>query len=65
MNSLQELYMDTTTLKTHKRKKTQPVDPGDLVSEKNLKKIYKIIGKVISKCHQQSPEIFIIKIGKK
>lgn len=45
VEQFKELYMDTTTLKTHKRKKTQPVDPGDLVSEKNLKKIYKIIGK--------------------
>ena len=41
----QELYMETE-IKTHKRKTKQPVDPGDLVSEKSLQKNYKIIGKV-------------------
>ena len=35
-----------TEIKTHKRKTKQPVDPGDLVSEKSLQKNYKIIGKV-------------------
>lgn len=44
VEQFKELYMDTN-IKTHKRKKTTPVDPGDLVSEKNLAKCYKIIGK--------------------
>merc|ERR1711874_241517 len=30
VEQFKELYMDTN-IKTHKRKKTQPVDPGDLV----------------------------------
>jgi hypothetical protein len=34
-------------IKTHKRKGKQLVDPGDLVSEKSLAKVYKILGKVM------------------
>ena len=33
-------------VKTHKRKNKTLVDPGDLVSEKSLSRIYKILGKV-------------------
>jgi hypothetical protein len=32
-------------IKTHKRK-GKLVDPGDLVSEKSLSRVYKILGKV-------------------
>ena len=34
-------------IKTHKRKGKALVDPGDLVSEKSLKRVYKILGQVI------------------
>jgi len=44
VENFKELYMETE-IKTHKRKTKQPVDPGDLVSEKSLQKNYKIIGK--------------------
>ena len=33
-------------IKTHKRKNKTPVDPGDLVSEKSLNRVYKILGRV-------------------
>ena len=48
----QELYMDDrglSSVKTHKRKSKNLVDPGDLVSEKSLQKSYKILGQVIYK----------------
>ena len=35
------------SVKTHKRKSKNLVDPGDLVSEKSLDKIYTILGRVI------------------
>ena len=35
------------SVKTHKRKSKHLVDPGDLVSEKSLEKVYTILGKVI------------------
>ena len=35
------------SVKTHKRKSKNLVDPGDLVSEKSLQKSYKILGQVI------------------
>ena len=35
------------SVKTHKRKSKNLVDPGDLVSEKSLEKVYTILGKVI------------------
>ena len=41
----QDLYMENE-VKTHKRKTKHLVDPGDLVSEKSLKKSYKILGQV-------------------
>ena len=40
-----ELYMERE-IKTHKRKNKTPVDPGDLVAEKSLAKVYRILGKV-------------------
>jgi hypothetical protein len=43
-------------IKTHKRKGKQLVDPGDLVSEKSLAKVYKILGKVKS-IHIQNTRI--------
>ena len=36
-----------SSVKTHKRKSKNLVDPGDLVSEKSLQKSYKILGQVI------------------
>ena len=45
VENFKELYMDKE-IKTHKRKNTGLVDPGDLVSEKSLSKNYRIIGKV-------------------
>ena len=36
-----------SSVKTHKRKCKNLVDPGDLVSEKSLQKSYKILGQVI------------------
>ena len=38
-----------SSVKTHKRKSKNLVDPGDLVSEKSLQKSYKILGQVIYK----------------
>ena len=38
-----------SSVKTHKRKCKNLVDPGDLVSEKSLQKSYKILGQVIYK----------------
>ena len=35
-----------SSVKTHKRKSKNLVDPGDLVSEKSLQKSYKILGQV-------------------
>ena len=35
------------SVKTHKRKSKNLVDPGDLVSEKSLEKVYSILGRVI------------------
>ena len=35
------------SVKTHKRKSKNLVDPGDLVSEKSLEKVYTILGRVI------------------
>ena len=45
VENFKNLYMDKE-IKTHKRKNTNLVDPGDLVSEKSLAKNYRIIGKV-------------------
>ena len=45
VENFKELYMDTE-IKTHRRKNTSLLDPGDLVSEKSLAKNYRIIGKV-------------------
>ena len=45
VENFKDLYMDKE-IKTHKRKNTNLVDPGDLVSEKSLAKNYRIIGKV-------------------
>ena len=42
-----DLYMEES-VKTHKRKSKNLVDPGDLVSEKSLVKSYKILGQVDS-----------------
>ena len=36
-----------SSVKTHKRKTKNLVDPGELVSEKSLHKSYKILGQVI------------------
>ena len=36
------------SVKTHKRKSKNLVDPGDLVSEKSLDKVYTILGRVIT-----------------
>merc|ERR1712110_1062588 len=44
VENFKELYMDTE-IKTHRRKNTSLLDPGDLVSEKSLAKNYRIIGK--------------------
>ena len=46
VENFKDRYMDTE-IKTHKRKNTNVVDPGDLVTEKSLSKYYRIIGKVI------------------
>ena len=46
-------------IKTHKRKGKQLVDPGDLVSEKSLAKVYKILGKVIIFSLNQRVYIFL------
>ncbi len=44
----QELYIGKDVcIKTHKRK-GKLVDPGDLVSEKSLSRVYKILGKVVA-----------------
>ena len=48
VENFKELYMDTE-IKTHKRKNTSLLDPGDLVCEKSLAKNYRIIGKVCLK----------------
>ena len=40
------------SIKTHKRKGKAIVDPGDLVSDKSLSKVYKILGKV-SACYKK------------
>ena len=45
VENFKELYMDTE-IKTHRRKNTSLLDPGDLVTEKSLTKNYRIIGKV-------------------
>ena len=45
VEQFKELYMENS-VKTHKRKNKQLVDPGDLVSEKSLAKVYRILGKV-------------------
>ena len=45
VEKFKELYMDKE-IKTHKRKNKTPVDPGDLVSEKSLNRVYKILGRV-------------------
>ena len=37
------------SVKTHKRKSKNLVDPGDLVSEKSLQRSYKILGQVKAK----------------
>jgi hypothetical protein len=43
----QELYIGKDVcIKTHKRK-GKLVDPGDLVSDKSLSRVYKILGKVL------------------
>ena len=47
VEKFKELYMDKE-IKTHKRKNKTPVDPGDLVSEKSLNRVYKILGRVSS-----------------
>ena len=47
VENFKDLYMDSE-IKTHKRKNTRLLDPGDLVSEKSLTKNYRIIGKVKS-----------------
>jgi len=44
VEKFKELYMDKE-IKTHKRKNKTPVDPGDLVSEKSLNRVYKILGR--------------------
>ena len=46
VENFKDRYMDKE-IKTHKRKNTNMVDPGDLVTEKSLSKYYRIIGKVI------------------
>merc|ERR1719367_2468085 len=43
VEKFKELYMEES-VKTHKRKSKNLVDPGDLVSEKSLQKSYKILG---------------------
>ena len=45
--NFKELYMEQS-VKTHKRKSKNLVDPGDLVSEKSLDKVYTILGRVIT-----------------
>ena len=45
VEKFKELYMEKE-IKTHKRKNKTPVDPGDLVSEKSLNRVYKILGRV-------------------
>ena len=47
VEKFKELYMEKE-IKTHKRKNKTPVDPGDLVSEKSLNRVYKILGRVSS-----------------
>ena len=54
VENFKELYMDKE-IKTHKRKNTNVVDPGDLVSEKSLIKNYRIIGKVKKTNTQLNP----------
>jgi len=44
VEKFKELYMEQS-VKTHKRKSKHLVDPGDLVSEKSLQKVYTILGK--------------------
>jgi len=44
VEKFKELYMEQS-VKTHKRKSKNLVDPGDLVSEKSLDKIYTILGR--------------------
>jgi len=44
VEQFKELYMEKS-VKTHKRKNKQLVDPGDLVSDKSLSSIYQILGK--------------------
>ena len=46
VENFKDRYMDKV-IKTHKRKNTTMVDPGDLVTEKSLSKYYRIIGKVM------------------
>ena len=43
------------SVKTHKRKSKNLVDPGDLVSEKSLQKSYKILGQVIYEIFPWTP----------
>ena len=50
VEQFKELYMEKE-IKTHKRKNKTPVDPGDLVSEKSLSRVYKILGKVACIIH--------------
>jgi len=44
VEQFKELYMDKE-IKTHKRKGKALVDPGDLVAEKSLSRVYTILGK--------------------
>ena len=59
VEKFKELYMEKE-IKTHKRKNKTPVDPGDLVSEKSLNRVYKILGRVSSNLIN-SEESFIIR----
>ena len=58
VEKFKELYMDKE-IKTHKRKNKTPVDPGDLVSEKSLNRVYKILGRVSSTIMINSEECSI------
>ena len=56
VEKFKELYMDKE-IKTHKRKNKTPVDPGDLVSEKSLNRVYKILGRVSATNYYKKSDI--------
>ena len=53
-----------SSVKTHKRKSKNLVDPGELVSEKSLHKSYKILGQVIYNSLQSRENIFYWRSGR-